>query len=171
MKTGLAAGLLVGMLAAGSTEPARIPKLHGKVLTGEAVDLPEALKGKAGVLVLGFSQASRGDVAAWGKRLAADYRDSNQVIYFEMPMLAGVPRVVRGWVTGKIKESVPARAQARFLPVNDHEREWRAAAGYTKADDAYVLVVDGGGVVRFRTEGAASDGVYAEVKKRVDGMR
>ena len=133
--------------------------------------LPGAFFGKTGVLVVGFSQASRTEVTAWGKRLAGDYRDSSRVLYYEVPVLASVPRLLRGWVLKKVAAEVPDRARARFLPVYDHEPEWRAAAGYSKADDAYVLVVDGAGVVHFRLQGEAGDAAYAEVKKRIEAMR
>ena len=65
----------------------------------------------------------------------------------------------------------PRRAQARFLPVNDHEAEWKVAAEYGSPDEAYVLVVDGGGVVRFRMRGSESEAGYAQVKKMVETMR
>ena len=169
MKRLLVVGLLLGGLAEAQVG-ARIPAVSGTVLSGERVVLPEGLRGKVGVLVVGFSQSSRGEVTAWGKRLAGDYRDSGGVIYYEMPVLASVPRLVRGLVLGKIKGSVPVRAQGRFLPVLDHEAEWKTVAGYGAADDAYVLVVDGGGVVRYRTEGAATDAAYGEVKRRVEGL-
>ena len=42
-----------------------IPATHGTTLTGTAVALPEALKGKVGVLVVGFSHASQGEVGSW----------------------------------------------------------------------------------------------------------
>jgi hypothetical protein len=63
----------------------RIPEVHGTSLSNAAVNLPEALKGKVGVLVLGFSRDSREADSAWGKRLAADYRESPTVVYYEMP--------------------------------------------------------------------------------------
>ena len=63
---------------------------------------------------------------------------------------------------------MPDRAKGHFLPVYDHEAEWRAAAGYRQADDAYVLVVDEAGTVRYRFEGPATDQAYAEVKRRLD---
>ena len=150
---------------------APVPAMHAVALSGDQVVLPGAFEGKAGVLVVGFSQASRAEVTAWGKRLAGDYRDSARVVYYEVPVLASVPRLLRGWVLKKVAAEVPDRARARFLPVYDHEPEWRAAVGYTRADDAYVLVVDGAGLVRFRLQGEASDTAYTEVKKRIETMR
>jgi hypothetical protein len=167
---GVGLALAVGAAKGQSAGP-RIPALHGAVLTGETVDLPDALRGKVGVLVIGFSQSSRDQVTAWGKRLSLDYRDSGSVLYYEMPVLASVPKLIRGWVLGKIKGSVPPRAQSRFLPVVDHEGDWKAAAGFGAADDAYILVVDGNGVVRWKTEGGASDATYAEVKRHVEDTR
>ena len=151
--------------------PMRIPDLHGTVLTGERVDLPEALKGRVGILVVGFSQSSREEASAWGKRLQGDYGDSSKVIYFELPVLASAPRMLRPWIAKKIGESVPEPARARILPVLDHEAEWKAATAIGKRDDAYVLVVDSGGFVRWKAEGAATDPVCEELKRQVEALR
>jgi hypothetical protein len=163
--------LLLGGLWQAQGQTVTIPEVHGTVLTGEKVDLPDALKGKVGVLIVGFSQASREQVTAWGRRLAGDYRGSNAVLYFEMPVVESVPKLLRGWVMKKMGESVPDRAKGTFLPLVDHEKEWKAAVRYTQADDAYVLVVDGAGIVRARAEGTASDESYAAVKRTVEGLK
>ena len=146
--------------------PVRIPEIRGTTFSGEAVALPEALKGRVGVLVVGFSEASRKEAADWGHKLADDPGRPAEMAYYEMPVLASVPRLLRGWVLKKIKESVSEKGQAHFLPIVDHESEWRQVAGYSKADDAYLLVVDGNGVVRWRGEGALSDAAYAELKRQ-----
>ncbi len=144
--------------------PAKIPAVHGTALSGDAVNLPEALKGKAGVLVLGFSQGSREAVASWGRRLAGDYRDSPAVGYYEMPVLAGAPRLLRGMITKSMKSSVPEREFGHFVPILDNEPAWRAIAHYAKPDDPYVVVVDGQGTVLWETEGAATEAAYGEFK-------
>lgn len=145
----------------------RMPPVHGTLLDGQKVDFPDALRGKAGVFVIGFSQGSRNEVASWGQMLESDYQGSNTVTYYAMAELGSVPRWLRGWVTKKIKDSVPEAAQRRFLPVFDHEADWKATTGFSKADDAYVLVVDGSGTVRWRTEGTANTQTFAELKRYV----
>lgn len=149
----------------------RIPAVRGNSLAGTEVVLPDALRGKVGVLVLGFSRGSQGQVTTWGRRLAAEWKDSASVVYYEMPMLAGVPRLLRGVVTRSMKSSIPERAQSRFVPITSDEDAWRALAHYSKGDDAYVLVVDGDGRVIWQTEGEATDAAFGEVKERVAGMR
>ena len=157
----------------------RIPELHATAFSGETVDLPQGLRGHTAVLIVSFSQGSRESVTGWSRRLAADYRSSPTVLYYEMPVLAAVPRFLRGVVLGKIKKDVPSREQPRFVPIVDHEDDWRNAVGFGKqnaghpagADDAYLLVVDGFGTIRFRMAAPApTDQTYAELKRQLESI-
>ena len=65
--------LLLSGMGRAQDKPAQIPVAHGTSLAGTAVVLPDALKGKVGVLVLGFSHASQEQVANWGRLITADY--------------------------------------------------------------------------------------------------
>jgi hypothetical protein len=164
----LSATLFAGHRAiAGDTAPATIPAVHGEALNGAKVELPSALKGKVGVLIVSFSQASRNQVTDWDRRLAADFRDSGTVTYFALPVLESVPRILRGFVIGKVRDSVPDQARARFVPVLDHEADWRKLSAYQAPDDAYVLLVDGTGTLRWKIQGAVSDASYGQLKQKI----
>src|SRR5579872_5064114 len=78
--------LMVASTAWSEDVPAHIPVAHGTTLDGTAVVLPDALKDKVGVLVVGFSHASQGQVTNWGRLLAADYGKSTSLAYYEIPM-------------------------------------------------------------------------------------
>ena len=159
-------------IVAGSawSQGARIPLTHAASLSGDTVNLPEALHGKAAVLVLGFSRGSRVAVTEWGRRLAGEYRGSPTVLYYEMPVLASVPRLLRGFVVRAMKATVPERAQSRFVPLMANEAAWRALVHYSNADDAYVLVVDGNGRVRWVTKGSATDAAMSAVKQHIESV-
>jgi ATP10 protein len=150
---------------------ARIPEVHGTSLSNEAVNLPEALQGKVGVLVLGFSRGSRDPVAGWGKRLVTDYRESTTVAYYQMPVLASAPGMVRGLIVRSMKSSVPQVAQARFVPIMDNEAAWRTLVHYVPPDDPYLLVVDGQGNVVWQTQGQVTDTAYAALKQQVEALK
>src|ERR1700731_1483593 len=156
--------LLAGAVTGAQPTSARIPGVHAPSFSNEAVNLPEGLKGKVGVLVLGFSRDSREADSAWGKRLAADYRESPTVVYYEMPVLAAVPRVVRGFVVKSIKASLPASEQARFVVILENEAAWKTVTHYERPDDPYLLVVDNQGSVVWQTQGAVTDAAYAALK-------
>ena len=146
----------------------KIPPVHGRTFSGAPVDLPQASAGKTTVLVIGFSQDSRSAVTAWGKKLAADYYDSPSVLYYEMPMLASVPKFLRGFVAGKIKSSVSERGRVHFIPLEDNEAEWKRISHYEAAGDAYVLVLDQQGSVRWQTHGQATDAAYTGMKQQIE---
>lgn len=162
--------LSLGALPA-SAQPAHIPEVRGTTFAGASVRLPEDLQGKVGVAIVGFTQASRDEVTGWGKRLANDYYGSSTVRYFEMPVLESVPRLLRGLVLGRIKASVSERGKGTFLPILDHEAEWKIATGFNKPDDAYVLLLDGTGAILDRIEGPITDANYADLKRRIEQLR
>jgi hypothetical protein len=175
LRRSLAAVLILAASLAPTPSQAqqKIPNLHGTAFSGEAVDLPAALHGRTGVLIVSFSQGSRDAVTQWFRQLAADYRMSPTVVYYQLPVLAGAPGFLRGMIVKKIKETVSAPAQPRFVPIFDREDEWKAAAGFVKAsgdDKAYLIVVDSAGTIRYRlATGAPTPQTYADLKQQIEG--
>jgi hypothetical protein len=165
------AALFGGAVTGAQPTGGRIPEVHATSFSNEAVNLPEGLKGKVGVLVLGFSRDSREADSAWGKRLAADYRESPTVAYYEMPVLAAVPRMIRGMIVKSMKSSVPASEQSRFVVIVENEAAWKTVTHYGRPDDPYVLVVDSQGSVVWQTQGASTNAAYAELKQHVEALR
>ena len=98
----VALGLAVVSIHAQQT----VPKSQGTTLVGTSVGLPDAVHGKVGVLVVGFSKSSQGQVAAWGRRLSADFNQSPSVVYFEVPMLAGAPKIIRRMIVHQMGSTV-----------------------------------------------------------------
>jgi len=162
--------LTLAMPCAATWAQVSIPKAHGTSLAGTAVMLPDALKGKVGVLVLGFSHASQEQVANWGRLITADYGQASGLAYFEIPMLGGAPKMVRGMIIKGMGSSVPAAERPHFIPLTEDDKPWRAVAHYDKANDAYVLLVDGEGVVLWQTQGDPTDAAYFAFKKKLDGF-
>jgi hypothetical protein len=148
----------------------RIPEVHATSFADEPVNLPAGLKGKVGVLVVGFSKNSREADSAWGKRLAVDYRESPMVVYYEMPVLAAAPRMLRGMIVKSMKSSVPPSEQARFVVILENEAAWKTVTHFERPDDAYVLVVDSQGSVVWQTQGSPTDAAYAALKQHVETL-
>ncbi len=171
MVVGIGCWLGASKGAGGAETAVLIPDVRGTSFSGQAVNLPTDLKGRVGVLVVGFSQGSRDAVKDWGVRLSADYEGSAAVVFYEMPVLAGVPRLLRGYVTGKIKDSVSERGRPHFVPILQDEAGWRTVTGYSGGDDAYVVVMDGAGVVRWQTHERVTDKTYFKLQRAVEGLR
>ncbi len=151
-----------------------IPETHATTLSDKPINLPADLKGHPTILIVGFSQHSRDAVTQWAQRLAADYRDSPTVLYYEMPVLTEVPRLLRGVVIRKIKQDVPPRAQPRFIPITDHADEWRTLTGYDKdhaEDAAYLVLLNASGTVKsHQAEGPPTDATYASLRRQIEAV-
>jgi hypothetical protein len=177
LKSFLSRHLLLAVLTASALTVAdcaaeRIPDVHSTSFADQAVNLPAALQGKAaGILVLGFSRGSREAVTGWATKIAADYRTSDVVAYYELPVVASVPAFVRGIVLRSIKSSAPERAHKRIVPITANEAEWRTVVHYGQPDDSYVLVVDGEGNVVWQTQGEPTDAAYAALKQQVEALK
>ncbi len=162
--------LLASMSAtaqAPATSDTQIPAVSANTLAGEPVHLPADLHGKAGILVLGFGKDARAQVRDWGKRLAADYFTSPTVLYYEMPVVAGVPRLMRGLVMKQIASEVSDRGKHHFVPVTDNEARWRSLAHVTDPNQAYILLVNASGSVEWTTAGPLTDAAFAAVKAHI----
>lgn len=166
------AAILVLLAPPGRTQDAvvHIPTARGTTLTGMDMALPNSLNGKIGVLVLGFSRASGEQVADWGRLIEAQYGQPRGLTYFEIPMLADTPKFLRGMVVKQMGSTVPGPERAHFVPLTEDDKPWRTVAHYDKADDAYVLVVNGDGTLLWRTEGDATDMAWAEFKTKLNSF-
>lgn len=165
-------GLFVlASIASASPTETRIPPVQGTTFSNARVNLPEDLNGKVGILVIGFSQGSRDAITDWGKKLADDYFDSPHVVFYEMPVLASVPKMMRGFVTGRIKASVSERGKVHFLPLLDNEMSWRALTHYNKPDDPYIVLIDGSGRVRWQSQGPPTADTYGILKHQVAAIQ
>ncbi len=150
--------------------PPRIPPTGGESFSGATISLPGALHGQPGILVIGFTQASRDAVTRWGTWLA-DAHTAPKIPYYELPVLTSVPKFLRGLVIGRIKAAVADPAKPHFLPLLDHEAEWRNLAHYNIADDAYVLLVDGDGYVQWQTHGPPVEANLAALAQALASLR
>jgi hypothetical protein len=122
-------------------------------LSGKTVRLPDALEGRPAVLVVGFSQRSQGQTAAWSRQLAKDYGSEPELRRFSIAVLDDVPSFVRGFVVAGIRRAVPAEEHATSLVLARDARPWRTLTALSSPYEAYVILVDRGEVVA-QTHGA-----------------
>lgn len=148
------------------------------VVAQEAVPVPisaqavRTLDGQAGtieldaatgsILVLGFSRESNPEVREWSRRLRGASPDVRVPIY-NVFVLAGAPRLVRGMIRRAIRSSVPEAHRSSFYIVEKNDTFWRALAAANDADAAYVLRLDPTGRACARHVGPVTDGALAKM--------
>lgn len=141
------------------------PTIDGENLRNEKVTIPEAGKGHPAVFVIGFTHASQIQIKAWAAKLEPEIHP------YSVAVLQDAPRLVRGMAVHGMKSGVPEELRARFLVVFHGEEELKQAVGFDRPDDAYVVLVDGEGLIRWSFHGPFAEDTFAELKRQFADLR
>ncbi len=161
-------GLLAIALSVAATLAAQdLPKIEGDSLAGHHVVLPAAVSGKAAVLVLGFSKASKTPTSAWGKRIETDFASTPDFVLYQLPVLEEVPGFIRGMVISNIKKDVPENRREYFIPVLRGESDLKKLVGYKEPDDAYLILLNRSGKIAYQIHGMLSEPAYADFHQHI----
>jgi hypothetical protein len=137
--------LTMALVTSGSMSMAQaLPSTDEEALNGTKVNLQQAIGGKRAVLIFGFSKDAGKQTSPWREQLIAGLkRDAGPApVLFEVPLMEGLPGLLRGFVLRSMRKAIPTADQGSVLPVFAHKKEWQALAGYSAPDDAYVVVLD-----------------------------
>lgn len=162
--TQIIAFVAVLLLAQAAPAAELFPTIEVETLLGKKLTLPDAMKGHASVLIIGFTHASQSEIKAWGERLEADLHP------YSMAVLQDVPRLVRGMATGGIKGSVPDSRKDRFLLTFRGEKELKDAVTFKTPNDAYIVLVDSNGAIQWQSHGAVSDATVGELEMHLHAL-
>ena len=145
--------------------PASIPAVQATTLDGHALALPPGLPTRATVLILGFGRHSQNATTAWEKPVRMQLAHPPAIGFYDMAMLAEVPSFARGFALHSIRKAVPDVLKPNFVPLIDHEDDWKRAAGYAsdQSEAAYVLLVDHTGIIRWSTHAAYTPAGFAQL--------
>jgi len=159
----LSALLLTSALQATSSGQS-IPPIKAKTLADAEITLPKPGSTQFLLLVLGFSHKSGDTCAPWDKRLLSDYHSDPRVSYYQLPVLQGAPSLVRPMILRGMRKDIPAEQQAHFLPILDHEDDWKKLVNFSAPDDPYILLSDPQGRVLWQTHGPLTNASYEALK-------
>jgi len=147
-------------LRAGPAQPSlRIgdpcPPLKGHLLTGREAVLPQAAAGKVALLAIGFTYKSRFPVEAWAHWYQTTIGPTTDVTFFEVPMIGGLATLGRWFIDNGMRRGTPEALHDHVLTVYGGTGEWKKRLLYSSEheDDAYLIVVDREGVVRWLHHG------------------
>lgn len=144
-----------------------LPQIKGTSLEDQEITLPGAAAGKVTFLIITFSKAAGEKSQPWSDHVFKDYPQDDRVTSYSIAMLEDVPALLRGMVRGGIKRGVPAFMRHRFLTVAKGEAEWKRYLGIQDDKEAYLLLLDGRGRVRWMHHGLFEQAVYDVLRSRI----
>jgi hypothetical protein len=150
-----------------------IPSGVSTSLAGEKVDLPKDLHGPVSFLIVGFSQKSADQATEWGKAMDGLEPCHGQLLtWYQLPVIAGAPGILRPLIMRSMRSGLTHALQQHFVPITDHEADWKLAAGYQatdpQKDDAYILATDEKGQIVAKWHGSrqSSEQLLNDVYRR-----
>jgi hypothetical protein len=144
------------------------PQIHGTAVSGRAHVLPDELKGRVAVLVLGFTRNSSLPAGAWAGKFKADFSRNPDVAVLQLPFLEEVPRMFRGMAKSGVEKSA-GQDRDTVIPIFESEATFKQLVHYAKPDDAYILVLDRTGAIRGVFSGQVAT-QYADARERVSHL-
>lgn len=167
--------MLLGCALNSAAEPdvPSIPPTQATALDGHPVVFPRDLQGGLTVLIVGFGRHSESATTAWEKAVRTQLASPTGARFYDIAMLAEVPGFMRSLVVRAIRHEVPDVVRPNFLPLTDHEDDWKHAAGYApdQPDAAYVLLVDAAGRIRWKTHLPFSSPQFTALKEAAQQVR
>ena len=134
-----------------------IPHNEAETLSGKKIVLPDTAAGHPAILVVGFSRAGGDSSGKWDKQLRKDFAGDTNLRFYNIAVLAGAPKLVRGMIRHGMRGSIPKDEHDSFVLLYEDEAAWQKLAGFSDANDAYVLLVDSSANIRWRGHGKAAD--------------
>ena len=148
----------------------RMPPLKGDLLTGKPGVLPDLAAGQTTLVILGFSYDSRFQVEAWAEKFKSRYGAARDVTLFEVPMMGSGARLGRWFIDRGMRKNTPPELHGRVMTVYGGNDDWKARVGFSAPDDAYLVLIDRQGNVRWLAHGAVSDARLQELSAAVDAL-
>ena len=158
---------LVFLACATSALCQSIPPVKAKGLDESEVVLPNPGSQQYLIMVIGFSRKGGQVCGPWGKRLNADYPPTSPVAIYQIAELQDAPSFVRGMIVHGMRKGTPPAQQSHFVPIYDHEDEWKKATNFSSPDDAYILLAAPDGKILWQAHGPLTDAAYAQLQSTV----
>ena len=141
--------------AIAQTQVPGMPATAGETLSGKQIVLSEAVRGHRAVLVAGFSHDGGIACGDWMKAIHADAALAGVEVY-EIAMLEGAPRILRGIIKSGMRKGVSSAEQERSVVLTQDEKAWETYFAVSNAQEPQVMLLDAQGNVVWRGHGSAS---------------
>jgi hypothetical protein len=148
----------------------RMPALKGDLLSGKQAVLPDLAAGQTTLILLGFSYDSRFQVEAWAGKFRARYGTTPGLTVFEVPMMGSAARLGRVFIDRGMRKNTPVELHGRVMTVYGGNDDWKARVGFSAPDDAYLVLIDRQGIVRWLAHGPVSEERLRELGAVVDSL-
>lgn len=95
----------VAFLVCAAVSGSAVPQARVETLSGKRLELSRDVASGLGVLIIGFTKASRAQTSEWSRRLEPEVSRTFAAHVYEVAVVADVPTLLRSFVIGQIRAS------------------------------------------------------------------
>jgi hypothetical protein len=134
------------------------PEVRGSNLDGREFDLPKDFEGELNLVFIAFQREQQSLVDSWVP-LAKTLTDRHEgLCYYELPTIYQANSLVRWFINNGMRRGIPdPHARKTTITLYIDKEPFRTALGIPDEQTICVLLVDAGGRVLWRNEGAYTD--------------
>ena len=143
----------------------KFPILEGTALSGNTVVFPKATEGIVAIVTIAFVQKAQEKIDTWITPLEPFITSTKGMVYYEVPLMKNHNAIVRWMANNGMRSGIPKAKHPYVVCYYGDQKPYFKALGTKKDDEAYILVLDRKGVVRYQKEGFASATDLEDVKK------
>jgi len=150
----------------------RLPLLKRQFLSGGDAELPAASSGKITLVAMGFTYESRFPVEAWGSWYRATIGSRLDITFFEVPMIGGLSTLGRWFIDRGMRSGTPAELHEHVITVYGGTGDWKQRLSYARPheDEAYLIVLDRDGVVRWLHHGGFDEARAEDLRELLTSL-
>jgi hypothetical protein len=137
-------------------EAQAMPSTEGETLSGHRLVLAQAVRGHASILIASFSKDAGPLADQWARAARADAALAAVTVY-QAAMLERAPSLIRSMIKSGLRKQTPVAAQDSYVVLTQDEPLWRSYFGVAEDKDAYVVLIDDAGQIRWHGHGSAAN--------------
>jgi hypothetical protein len=148
-----------------------LPVLKGEYLTGRSALVPDGVRGKIALLALGFTYDSRFAVESWCEHFGRQFKTSNDITFFEVPMIGGLAMLGKWFINSGMRKGTPKERHENVITVYGGVEPWKKLVEYKDPKAAYLILIDRQGIVRWLHSGPFDAARFANLVALVNQLR
>lgn len=146
-------------------ENVHFPTVSGSNLQREEFQFPRDFSGEWNLVVIPFQREQQRDVNTWIPAFQELERQYPGFIYYELPTIYRLPSLSRTFINEGMRAGIPdSKARERTITLYLDKDRFKHVLGIESEDMIHLLLVDRLGRILWRSNGAYSADVLAELE-------
>lgn len=134
----------------------QFPRITAQSLAGNTVTLPDDGTGKVTLIAIAFERQAQAMIDSWITEVEAEFEDE-RIWIFEIPMIdSPVWRPMRAIIDAGMRGGIPRHKHGHVITYYGESTTFRNVLGMEDRSRAYLFLLDGEGIIRWKGEGFAS---------------